>query len=249
MKTKNPKQNILLVDDDRHLLDSMGGWLVDEGFQVSLATNSSEALEKINERFHDLALIDLRLGGEDGMDLLRQFKKHHPNTVPLLMTGYATVDTGVEAIRAGAFDLLSKPLIDDEILIAFDRALSQQQVIEENEQLKCQLDQRFGRDNIIGNDVRMQRTFDMVDSIADTKATVLITGESGTGKSLIARTIHQRSNRRKAPFVEVACGALPENLLESELFGHVAGSFTGATGNKVGTVSYTHLTLPTICSV
>ena len=148
MKTKNPKQNILLVDDDRHLLDSMGGWLVDEGFQVSLATNSSEALEKINERFYDLALIDLRLGGEDGMDLLRQFKKHHPNTVPLLMTGYATVDTGVEAIRAGAFDLLSKPLIDDEILIAFDRALSQQQVIEENEQLKCQLDQRFGRDNI-----------------------------------------------------------------------------------------------------
>jgi len=125
-------------------------------------------------------------------------------------------------------------LIDDEILIAIDRALSQQQVIEENEQLKTQLDQRFGRDNIVGNDARMQRTFDMVDSIADTKATVLITGESGTGKSLIARSIHQRSNRRKAPFVEVACGAMPENLLESELFGHVAGSFTGATGNKVG---------------
>ena len=132
MKTNNQKRNVLLVDDDRHLLDSMGEWLVEEGFQVSLATNASEALKKINERFHDLALIDLRLGGEDGMDLLRQCKKHHPNVVPLLMTGYATVDTGVEAIRAGAFDLLSKPLIDDEILIAFDRALSQQQVIEEN---------------------------------------------------------------------------------------------------------------------
>ena len=234
MKTSNQKRQVLLADDDRHLLDSMGAWLEEEGFQVSLATSIPESLKKLNERFHDLALIDLRLGGEDGMDLLRQCKKHHPNVVPLLMTGYATVDTGVEAIRAGAFDLLSKPLIDDEILIAFDRALSQQQVIEENEQLKTQLDQRFGRDNIVGNDARMQRTFDMVDSIADTKATVLITGESGTGKSLIARSIHQRSNRRKAPFVEVACGALPENLLESELFGHVAGSFTGATGNKVG---------------
>ena len=155
MKTNNQKRNVLLVDDDRHLLDSMGAWLIEQGFQVSLASTAAEALKKINERFHDLALIDLRLGGEDGMDLLRQFKKHHPNVVALLMTGYATVDTGVEAIQAGAFDLLSKPLIDDEILIAFDRALSQQQVIEENEQLKTQLDQRFGRDNIVGNDARM----------------------------------------------------------------------------------------------
>ena len=115
MKTNNQKRQVLLVDDDRHLLDSMGAWLVDQGFQVSLATNTSEALAKLNEHFHDLALIDLRLGGEDGMELLKQCKKHHPNVVPLLMTGYATVDTGVEAIRAGAFDLMSKPLIDDEL--------------------------------------------------------------------------------------------------------------------------------------
>lgn len=232
MQQKN--QQILLVDDDRHLLESMGAWLVEQGFTVSLASNSEEALRLLSEKDHDLALIDLRLGDEDGMALLRESKKHHPNLVVVLMTGYATVDTGVEAIRAGAFDLMTKPLIDDEILMAFDRALSQQKVLEENEQLKTQLDKRFGRDSIVGNDARMQKTFDMVDNIADTKATVLITGESGTGKSLIARAIHQRSNRRKAPFVEVACGALPENLLESELFGHVAGSFTGASTNKVG---------------
>lgn len=232
--TDSKPHHILLVDDDQHLLESMGAWLVDQGYRVSSVSNSEEAKKILAERNVDLALIDLRLGEEDGLQLLADCKNHHPNVVVLLMTGYATVNTGIEAIRAGAFDLLTKPLIDDEILIAFDRALSQQQVIEENEQLKTQLDKRFGRDSIVGNDFRMQKTFDMVDNIADTKATVLITGESGTGKSLIARAIHQRSNRRKAPFVEIACGALPENLLESELFGHVAGSFTGATGNKTG---------------
>ena len=199
-----------------------------------MATSIAEAMVCVDTEDLDLALVDLRLGAEDGMELIAKLKKHRPHLTTMLMTGYANIDTGVEAVQAGAFDLLTKPLIDDEILLAFDRALSQQQVIEENEQLKCQLDKRFGRNSIIGNDFRMQKTFDMVDNIADTKATVLITGESGTGKSMIARAIHQRSNRRKAPFVEVACGALPENLLESELFGHVKGAFTGAAGNKVG---------------
>ena len=228
-------RHVLLVDDDRHLLDSMGGWLAgDQGYVVSMATSIAEAIACADTEELDLALVDLRLGGEDGIELVTKLKKHRPHLTTMLMTGYANIDTGVEAVQAGAFDLLTKPLIDDEILLAFDRALSQQQVIEENEQLKCQLDKRFGRNSIIGNDFRMQKTFDMVDNIADTKATVLITGESGTGKSMIARAIHQRSNRRKAPFVEVACGALPENLLESELFGHVKGAFTGAAGNKVG---------------
>ena len=226
--------NILLVDDDQHLLQAMGSWLSEQGFKTFLAANSQTSERHLANNEIDLALVDLRLGNEDGFDILRHCKKHYPQVIVLLMTGYATVDTGVEAIRSGAFDLLTKPLIDDEILLAMKRALSQQQVIEENEQLKTQLDERFGRASIVGNDRRMQKTFDMVDNIADTKATVLITGESGTGKSLIARAIHQRSARRKAPFIEIACGALPENLLESELFGHVAGSFTGATTNKEG---------------
>ena len=234
-QSQSKPRHVLLVDDDRHLLDSMGGWLAgDQGYVVSMATSIAEAMACVDAEDLDLALIDLRLGAEDGMELIASLKKHRPHLTTMLMTGYANIDTGVEAVQAGAFDLLTKPLIDDEILLAFDRALSQQRVIEENEQLKCQLDKRFGRNSIIGNDFRMQKTFDMVDNIADTKATVLITGESGTGKSMIARAIHQRSNRRKAPFVEVACGALPENLLESELFGHVKGAFTGAAGNKVG---------------
>ena len=152
----------------------------------------------------------------------------------LLMTGYATAETGVEALRAGASDLLTKPIIDEELSVALDRAVHQGKVIRENANLRAQLDERFGLENIIGDDSRMNRIFDMIESVADTRATVLITGESGTGKSLIARAIHRLSNRNDHPFVEVACGALPENLLESELFGHVQGAFTGASANKVG---------------
>ena len=232
--TKPEKSSILIVDDDRHLLQSMGGWLAEQGFEICLAHDRQTAEQFMANESIDLALVDLRLGTEDGFDVVKHCKKHYPNVAVLIMTGYATVDTGIEAVRAGAFDLLTKPLIDEEILIAIDRALTQQQVIEENNQLKAQLDDRFGMENIVGTDARMQRLFDVVDSVADTKATVLITGESGTGKSLLARAIHRRSDRRDAPFIEVACGALPENLLESELFGHVAGSFTGATGNKEG---------------
>ena len=225
---------ILLVDDDQHLLDSLGGWLQDQGFEIQLAANKATAEDALSSKEFDLAFVDLRLGAEDGMEILAHCRVHHPNVVVILMTGYATIDTGVEAIRAGAFDLMTKPLIDEEILMAINRALSQQQVLEENEILKAQLDKRFAKDSIVGSDQRMQKIFDMVDNIANTKATVLITGESGTGKSLIARAIHQRSQRKKAPFVEIACGALPENLLESELFGHVAGAFTGAATNKEG---------------
>ena len=151
-----------------------------------------------------------------------------------MITGYGTVEAAVEAIRLGAFDFLTKPLIDEELLMAIERALNQQKVIEENKTLKAQLDLRFGMENIIGHDHRMLKIFDMIDTVADTRATVLITGESGTGKSLIARAIHRRSGRRDKPFVEVACGALPETLLESELFGHAAGAFTGAIGEKLG---------------
>ncbi len=231
-KQKNIK--LLLVDDDQHLLQSMGEWLNSSNYPTTIASNIAAAKQHLTEQNFDLALIDLRLGPEDGFDLLTHCRTHFPNTAVILMTGYASIDTGIEAIRAGAFDLVTKPLIDEELLMAIDRALSQREVLEENQRLKTQLDRRFGMDNIIGNDIRMQKTFEVIDSIADTKATVLITGQSGTGKSLIARAIHQRSNRREAPFVEIACGALPENLLESELFGHVQGSFTGATGNKIG---------------
>jgi DNA-binding NtrC family response regulator len=228
------KGSLLLVDDDRMVLESMADWLREKGYLLDTANSCANALTALNKKNYDLALVDIRLPDGDGFDLLAHCREHSPATTVILITGYGTVETAIDAIRAGAFDLLTKPLIDEELEIAIDRAMKQRVVIEENKNLKAQLDMRFGMENIVGHDHRMLKVFDVVDCVADTKATVLITGESGTGKSLIARAIHRRSGRRDKPFVEVACGALPENLLESELFGHVAGAFTGAAGDKVG---------------
>jgi DNA-binding NtrC family response regulator len=225
---------LLLVDDDRHVLDSMADWLRSQGYQLDTATNYATALATLEKRPYDLVLADIRLPDRDGFDILAHCRQHYPHTTVILLTGYGTVESAIEAIRAGAFDFLTKPLIDDELLMAIERALNQRRVIEENKTLKAQLDLRFGLENVVGKDHRMLKVFDLVDSVADTKTTMLITGESGTGKSLIARAIHRRSPRRNKPFVEVACGALPDTLLESELFGHVAGSFTGAIGDKLG---------------
>jgi len=225
---------LLLVDDDRLVLDGMVSWLRERGYEVSGAAGQAEALRHLSERRFDAVLADIRLSDGDGFDILAHCRQNHPQTTVILITGYATVETGIEALRAGAFDLITKPLIDEELELAIDRALAQREVIAENHKLKAQLDLRFGLESVVGHDHRMQRVFDLVDRIADTRATVLITGESGTGKSLLARAIHRRSGRRDQSFVEVACGAMPETLLESELFGHAAGSFTGAVGDKIG---------------
>jgi DNA-binding NtrC family response regulator len=218
----------------------MAAWLGEQGYEVVTATSVAAAKDVLSRRRVDLALIDIRLPDGDGLELLAYCRTHHPDVVVILLTGYATVETGIEALRAGAFDLLTKPLIDDELGMAIDRALAQREVVEENHKLKAQLDLRFGLENIVGRDHRMQRVFDLVERIADTRATVLITGESGTGKSLLARAIHRRSSRRDQPFVEVACGAMPETLLESELFGHAAGAFTGAVGERIGKFAQAH---------
>ncbi|MEN6557326.1 MAG: sigma-54 dependent transcriptional regulator [Thermoguttaceae bacterium] len=225
---------ILLVDDDRHLLSSMADWLREQGYAVDAAASLSEGMAAVGRKAYDLALVDIRLGDGDGFELLAHCRKNYPDTAVVMMTGYGTVEVAIEAIRLGAFDFLTKPLIDEELLVAIERAMNQQKMLEENKSLKAQLDLRFGMENIVAHDHRMRKIFDMIDAVADTRATVLITGESGTGKSLIARAIHRRSSRRDKPFVEVACGALPETLLESELFGHAAGAFTGAVGEKLG---------------
>ncbi len=233
-KSKNSLHQMLLVDDDRHLLESMHQWLMTQGFEVSAAEGVNTAQSLLDKHSFDVAVVDVRLGDGDGFELLEYCRKTQPSLPVILLTGYGTIETGVEAIRAGAFDLLTKPLIDQELLLSIRRAISQQLVIEENKNLKRQLDSRIGLQNVVGNDPKMQKAFEIIDSVADTRATVLISGESGTGKSLLARAIHRRSSRKDGPFIEVACGALPENLLESELFGHVAGAFTGAAGNKEG---------------
>jgi DNA-binding NtrC family response regulator len=226
--------SILLVDDDRHLAESMADWLREMSHEVETAETLAGATEHLNRRRYDLVITDLRLGDEDGFGLISQTRSQHPDSAVLVMTGYATPNTAVEAVRAGAFDLLTKPLIDDELTLAIQRAVAQREITQENESLRSQLDRRSGLENILSHDYRMLKIFDVVDSIADARASVLITGENGTGKSMIARAIHARSARRGGPFVEVACGALPDTLLESELFGHVAGAYTGANHDKMG---------------
>ena len=228
------KSHLLLVDDDRHVLDSMADWLRAQGYELETASGYIDALERLRKGSFDLVLTDVRLRDGDGFDLLEQCRRNWPAAQVILMTGYGTPDGAIEAIRAGAFDYITKPLIDNELLMTIERAISQRHVRQENDNLRAQLDRHYGMDNIVGRDPRMLKVFEMIGSVADTRATVLVTGESGTGKSMIARAIHRRSGRAKGPFVEVACGALPENLLESELFGHVAGAFTGAIGEKVG---------------
>jgi len=228
------KPQLLLVDDDRHVLESMADWLRGKGYELETSSGYVGALDHLRRKTYDLVLADVRLPDGDGFDLLEQCRRNWPGAQVVLMTGYGSPDGAIEAIRAGAFDYVTKPLIDDELLMTIERALSQRTVLKENDNLRTQLDRRYGMDNIVGRDPRMLKVFEMIGSIADTRATVMVTGESGTGKSMIARAIHRRSGRAKGPFVEVACGALPENLLESELFGHVAGAFTGAIGEKMG---------------
>lgn len=232
--TEKSMPHMLLVDDDQLLLDSMASWLESQGFQVTASTTAPAACKCVDQFPFDIALVDLQLGVGDGFQILEYCRRNQPALPVILMTGYGTVDTAIEALRAGAHDLLTKPLIDQELMMSVDKAMSQQLIIDENRQLKRQLDTRFGLESIVGTAPQMTRVFEVIDSVADTRATVLLTGESGTGKSLVARAIHRLSGRRDKPFVEVACGALPENLLESELFGHVAGAFTGAVGNKEG---------------
>jgi len=235
MAKNTVKGTILLVDDDRLVLNSMADWLRSCQYEVDTAATLQGARNLLHGKIYDIALLDIQLGDDgDGFALLREINDLNNMTSVILITGYGTVESAISAIRAGAFDFLTKPLIDAELEMAIERALQQRQMVSENKNLKQQLEGKFGLESIVGRDHRMQRIYDIIESVADTRATILITGESGTGKSMIARAIHQRSDRKNKPFVEVASGALPENLLESELFGHVAGAFTGAIGNKDG---------------
>jgi DNA-binding NtrC family response regulator len=226
--------HILLVDDDRIVLESMAEYLRSHGHAVLAAASFQDAESKIGQTDIDLVVADVNLSDRDGFELLHLVREKIAETPVILITGYGTIESAVEAIRDGAFDYLTKPILADELKMAIERALSQRRLVVENKNLKQQLDERFGLDSMIGHDYRMLQVYDVIESVADTRTTVLITGESGTGKTLTARAIHRRSSRRDGPFVEVACGALPETLLESELFGHTAGSFTGAVRDKVG---------------
>jgi DNA-binding NtrC family response regulator len=183
---------------------------------------------------YNLVITDVSMPSSDGFELLRHVRSRHEEVVVIMITGYGTIESAVEAIKQGAYDYLTKPIIDDDVRMAIQRALQQQQLLAENRQLKQALSDRYSFDNIVGADLRLMKVFDLIEAVADSRSTVLITGESGTGKSLIAHAIHTRSPRRDKPFVEVSCGALPDTLLESELFGHVRGAFTHAVADKAG---------------
>ena len=225
---------ILVVDDDEIILTSLSEFLRLEGYGVETARSFQEASAHLAAGTFQVAIADVSMPEVDGFELLKMTRNRYPDMAVIMITGYGTIESAVEAIKRGAFDYLTKPIIDDEIKLVIERALKQQMLMEENRSLRSQLAERYGLGNVIGHDDKMLRVFDTVEAVADTPTTVLITGESGTGKSMIARAIHQRSNRRQNPFVEVACGALPETLLESELFGHVRGAFTGAVSDKPG---------------
>ncbi|MEO1984426.1 MAG: sigma-54 dependent transcriptional regulator [Fuerstiella sp.] len=222
------------MDDDRHIQNAMADYLRSLGHRTETASTSEEAIDRMQEFPFEVVVCDVNLPDKDGFELLQWTRENTPDTAVILLTGFGTIESAVEAIRMGAFDYLTKPVIDEELNLSIERAISQRQILQENLQLKAQLHEKHGLSNIIGKDYKMLRMFELIESVADTRTTVLILGESGTGKTMTARSIHQLSNRADKPFVEVACGSLPDSLLETELFGHVAGAFTGATHDKIG---------------
>jgi DNA-binding NtrC family response regulator len=225
---------ILIVDDEDIVVRSTTRILEGSGHSLQTASDGAEALKKIDESPFDLVILDIMMPKMDGMEVLRRVKEAHPDIEVIMFTGLAQIETAVNCMKLGAFDYLAKPFEPEELRLAVSRALEHRSMRQENHDLKLALNSRYRLDNMIGGGGRMQQVYRLIAQCAATNTTVLITGESGTGKELIARAIHHNSLRSARPFVAVDCNALSENLLESELFGHVKGSFTGAVSNKKG---------------
>ena len=232
--TNGAKTRVLILDEDRIILNSLSQFLSREGYEVRTTDRPDEAMAILEAGQTELLLADVNMPDIQSAEFLRELRRKYPHVVVVVITGYGSIEGAVEATKMGAFDYLTKPIVDDEIRVIVEKAMRQQSLLFENRTLREQLDSRFGAGNVVGHDGRMRKIFELVEAVSDSRTTVLMTGESGTGKSLIARSIHQRSPRKGKPFVEVSCGALPETLLESELFGHMKGSFTGAIADKAG---------------
>ena len=228
------KPSILVVDDEAAMRESLKDWLMEDGYEVSVASSGENAIAMAGEKGFDVILLDLKMPGMDGLEALKKLKEVSPEAEILMMTAYATVDTAVLAMKEGAFDYLVKPFDPDEIEIQIKKIVAHKELVMENILLRKKLEEKYQFDEIIGRSDAMQEVFDLIGRVAPTDSTVLITGESGTGKELVAQAIHGNSNRCYMPFVAVSCGALPESLLESELFGYEKGAFTGANHSKRG---------------
>jgi DNA-binding NtrC family response regulator len=227
-------EKILIVDDEKNMCQYLSIMLRKEGYDVKTVHNGKKALQEIKESSFDVVITDIKMEGMDGIELLAAVKESNPTLPVVIMTAYATTKTAIDALNRGAFYYLIKRAKNDEIKMVIRNALDMHRVKSENVFLKKQLKKRDDFKEIIGKSEEIQRVFNLVNKVADTDSTILISGESGTGKELIAKAIHYRSGRTNNPFVSINCGALPENLLESELFGHVKGSFTGAIRDKDG---------------
>ncbi len=225
---------LLIVDDEKNTREGLRQALENEERTVFTAPDGREALDLIQERAFDLVITDLRMPRLDGLELLDEIKQRSPDTEVILLTGYGTIEDAVAAMRKGARGFIRKPVNLDELEIEVSKVLQQKHLVLENEYLKAQLKERFGLDNMVGKSQPMMKVFEVVQQIAPTKSTVLITGDTGTGKELVAYAIHANSNRKEKLFQPVNCAALPESLLESELFGHERGAFTGAVKQKKG---------------
>ncbi|MEI8372521.1 MAG: sigma-54 dependent transcriptional regulator [Planctomycetota bacterium] len=227
---------ILIVDDEFSIRDSLNHWFRKDGYEVQMAADAMEAIGAMQSSDFDVVLLDVRLPGMDGMRLLEQIRRTAPTVIVIMITAYASVDTAVRALKLGAADYVTKPLNPEELSHVVAQALAQRRLHEENLQLRGTIDEMAGEQEIVGQSPPMQKVLELIEHVAKTEATVLILGESGTGKELVARAIHIASKRRYAPIVAVNCGGLPDSLLESELFGHEKGAFTGADEQRKGKI-------------
>jgi len=229
-----PQHHILVVDDELSMREVLEALLIREGYQVSFAECGKEAIEMISRERYDLLLCDIRLGDLTGLEVLRAAKKKEPETVVIMISAYATTKTAVEAMNIGAYDYVPKPFDNNELRHTIAKALELRTVEHEKKALNEEVRTKIHFGKIVGNSPKMLQIYRMIEQVAGARTNILITGESGTGKELIARAIHEKSDRSGHPFVTINCGGIPENLMESELFGHKKGAFTGATADKIG---------------
>jgi DNA-binding NtrC family response regulator len=233
-------KHLLIVEDEAPLREVVSERLADQGYDVVQAANGEEALDRLAEFAFDIVITDLRLPGIDGGKVLEAAVARYPEIIGIVVTGYGTVKDAVEAIKRGATDFVTKPFQFDELLHVLDSALEQRRLKSENAYLRSQLERRYSFEGIVGRCRPMRDLFQLLETVSGTNSTILVSGETGTGKELVARAIHHGSPRRGNQFVAISCSAIPETLLEAELFGHVRGAFTGAVGNRVGRFEQAH---------